>query len=235
MEHEVEASIWGAVAGGIIAMSIEVWYPIIKRWRLTRSLRIELAQEQPPFLRITVRNGGYWTLHNATAYLTLGVGLDDILSPPSGLNAYIKPGFATELVDQCLCWSVRINGHNPSRIDIFAKECQAINLCYVGRQHDIVNEGMLALPSEEGWFGPNHEFKTLRAFLRTGRYVGRLRITSEDSDGRDFDVVIDPTNSRERLRCTPTSDKTLNQIVATAAILIQPSRWSWWQRRPKTA
>lgn len=130
-------------------------------------------------------------------------------SPPTGQDAFIKPGQFVPVESQQLCWSVRSPAVNPMRVDIFAKERQPLSPC-------AIDNDLITLPSEEGWTFPSDRPRIARVFLRRRRYSGVLKIISADTDARFFGLEINPENSRDPLTIRRLSKRKAKQLAARA-------------------
>jgi len=131
--------------------------------------------------RFRVVNGGFWSVNEATLYLTLDIQEQDTV-PAEGLKVHIAPGRFVPLSGEPLCWSSQPRTTpNPMKITILAKECQPFSPC------QIRPDGIL-IPSEEGW----PPAATARVLLRRRRYTGVLKIVSADTNARFFQIRIDP-------------------------------------------
>ncbi len=197
---KLQLAIWGAVSGGVVSLIVNLFLqsfmPWIKRWRLTRCINVYPEVTHGEHTRCRVYNGGYWTMGNAIAYITLNVGRDDVIQPPRGQDAFIRPDQFVPLESQQLCWSVRSPSANPLKVDIFAKERQPLAPCALGPD-------FIVIPSEEGWVFPTDRPRIARVFLRRKKYDGVLKIVSADTDARFFRLEIDPGDPESPLRIIP--------------------------------
>lgn len=114
-------------------------------------------------------------------YLSLDVSPEDLMPPPNGYRAHIDPNRFVPVSGDQMCWSVRNPIPNPMKVPIYAKERQPFSLCHIAN-------GLITLPSEEGWPPEGHA----RIFLLLRRYTGFLKLVSVDANGRYFRVTIDP-------------------------------------------
>jgi hypothetical protein len=199
---KLHLAIWGAAFGATASLIVNYVFaslaPRITRCNLTRHLKVHA---QPNLARIAlcrVHYGGYWTIGQAIAYLRLEFANEDVLQPPEGQNAFIKPGRIARDYGQ-LCWSVRAPTENPIKVDIFAKESQHLGLCEIQQQHIMV-------PSEEGWEDSEGKHPHARVFLVRKKYCGVLKIVSADTNAKCFRVEIDPERIDQaviicRMRC----------------------------------
>ena len=174
-----------SASASLIVSTITPW---LKRRNLTQRLQLYAEQDSGGYSRCRVYNGGYWTISQAVIYLSLDLDADDVLSPPVGYDAFIKPDKFVPLKGDQLCWAVRAPTINPMKVDIFAKERQPFSPCSI-------RDDMIIIPSEEGW-----ERQNFRVFLRRKNYSGALKIVSADTDARFFHFSIrtnDPQASIE--------------------------------------
>lgn len=184
-DQKIQLAIWGALAGGFVSLVVHlllnIVLPRMRRWNLTQRLSVSFDPPHGDSVRFRVANGGFWTVRDAMLYLALDIKSEDVLPPPSGSDAHIKPNNFVPLSGDQLCWSVRIPTINPMKVDILAKERQPFTICRIGEEH-------ITIPSEEGW-PPDHY---AQSFVRKRRYTGTLKIVSQDTDARYFHVSIDP-------------------------------------------
>jgi hypothetical protein len=180
-QQKLWLAFWGALAGGVVSLVINVLMPRVQRWNQTRNTSIEPEQRHNDHIRFRLTNGGYWTMADAILYLQLDFEEEDVLQPPEGQSADIIPGHFAPLNFDQLCWSVRdSSGRNPMRVSIFAKEAQPFASCQI-------RTDCIIIPTELGW-GTNQ----FRVFLRPRDYFGHLRVVSADTNGRTFRVRITP-------------------------------------------
>jgi hypothetical protein len=175
------AAIFGGLASLLVNFVFNVGLPRLRRWNLTRHIRLITESTQDGFCRCRLYNGGFWTMSQATIYIRLEFRPTDVVQ---GQQAFIQEGNAVPLEWDALCWSVRVPKPHPMRVDIFAKETQQFNPC-------LICGNMITIPSEEGW--PSEGSKTIvRVCLQRKKYTGVLKVVSADTDARFFDFVIDP-------------------------------------------
>ena len=172
----------------IVNLFLSAFVPRISRWNLTR--HIQVYQEPPHgiYARVRVFNGGFWTMGQAIGYLSLEITPDDVIAPPAGNDAFIKPETFIPLAEDQLCWSVRAPGKNPIKVDIFAKEKQPLALC-------AIDGDIIMIPSEEGWAPAENRPRVARVFLRRRAYFGCLKIVSADTNAKYFQIEIHPENT----------------------------------------
>ena len=202
-QTKLHLAIWGAAFGAAASLIVNYVFaslvPRITRCNLTRHLRVHALPNLAGIALCRVHNGGYWTIGQAIAYLQLEFADDDVLQPPEGQKAFIKPGRIAHDYGQ-LCWSVRAPTENPVKVDIFAKESQHLGLCEIEEQHIMV-------PSEEGWEDSQERHPRARVFLVRKKYLGVLKIVSADTNAKCFGVEIDPERIDRavvisRMRCS---------------------------------
>jgi hypothetical protein len=210
-QSKLQIALWGALAGGIVSLIVnfflQSFLPWLKRARLTRSVQVYAEVSHGVHARCRVYNGGFWTMGNAIAYITLNVTEEDVLNPPNGQDAFIKPGQFVPVADQQLCWSVRSPTVNPMRVDIFAKERQPFAPC-------AIDTDTIMIPSEEGWTFPCDRPRIARVFLRQKQYNGFLKIVSADTNARFFALEIHPENSQHPLTVRALSARESKQVAA---------------------
>lgn len=152
-----------------------IGWPTWKRAFLTRSITLAPDANQGGSARFKAGNGSFWTMSQASLFLTLEITPEDVLDGP----VFIGPGdrFVPLLFDS-LCWNMRHDGKNAVRIDLRAGEQQGFTLCGRCGNH-------IEIPSEDGWSG------TKRVFLKRHRtYCGRLSFVSADTDAVEYLVRI---------------------------------------------
>ncbi|MCX7409451.1 MAG: hypothetical protein NTZ32_15350 [Planctomycetales bacterium] len=188
----LQLALWGAIAGGLVSlvanMVLNTMIPRIRRWNLTRKIRVYAEPTHGMHARLRVVNGGYWTLGNSMCYISIEATADDVLPPPNGEQAFVTPGEFIPLEEMQLCWSVWSPTINPMKVDIYAKERQPLSPCAFG-------ENYVMIPSEHGWLIPNSGSRIARVFLRRKRYTAVLKFVSADSNARCFRLMIDPDNT----------------------------------------
>jgi hypothetical protein len=168
-------AVWGAAAGGIVSLLVNLFLPWLKRWRLTRALAIEIDLPHGSNARLRVFNGGYWTVKEAIVYMALYFSPDDVVPRPSDRGAFISPDWFAPMEGEQLCWSVRYPIPNPIKVDIFAKERQPICPCFIEANRIVIPSEELGLPGGK-----------LRVFLRRRKYRGNLKLVSASTDARYF-------------------------------------------------
>lgn len=162
--------------------------PRLKRWQLTRKIMLATEDLHGGRANHRVCNNGFWTMKNSIAYITLNVQESDVLKPPQGEDAFIKPNNFSFIHDQQLCWSVHYPIANPMKVDIYAGENQPISLYEI-------RPDMIMLPSEKGWEPlkdkDGHNLPRMaRVFIKRKKYDGTLKIVSEDTTARSFKIII---------------------------------------------
>jgi hypothetical protein len=184
-------AIWGAIAGGfasfIVNLVFNIAMPRIRRWNLTRKMCVYPEETHGLHSRLRVFNGGYWTLGNSICYISIDATAEDVLPPPQGENAFVKPNESVPLKEEQLCWAVWYPTVNPMKVDIYAKERQPLSPCLFGPNY-------IMIPSEDGWLNCKDRPRIARVFLRKKRYTAVLKVVSEDTDARCFQLTIDPEN-----------------------------------------
>jgi len=196
LQTKIYVACWGAAAGGIVSLVLNVLQPRIKRWNLTRQIKAYPEEVHGSHKRCRVCNGGYWTISQAMLYIALDYDCEkDVIAPPKGEDAFINPSHRIPLRGDQLCWSVRSPTVNPMKVDIFAKERQPFSLC------DIRNDCIM-IPSEEGWeFPKDGSPRKARVFLRRKDepYTGFLKIVSAETNARLFRITINPNKESQPL------------------------------------
>ena len=154
LQSKLQLALWGAAAGGVVSIVVNLFLsafvPRASRWNLTRHLRVYAEAPHGTYARCRVFNGGYWTIGQAMAYLSLEYTKEDVIDPPPDNEAFIRPDCFIPLSEDQLCWSVRAPDKNPMKVDIFAKEKQPLALCTIDGQ-------IISIPSEEGWATPESQ------------------------------------------------------------------------------
>jgi hypothetical protein len=127
---------------------------------------------------VRVCNGYVLPLTNCWAYLTLKYETGDIMVPPRGTQAHIRPDAPVIFKEDRLCWAV---GDKPAQVDIYAQEKQSLVICL--------------LPPNREWIGIVSESYSnpFRVFLRGGakHYEGTLKIVSKETIAKEFPIKID--------------------------------------------
>jgi hypothetical protein len=199
----VWSAFWGAFCAaflGLIAGAIKFWY---KRNHLTRKLNIRADSPHGNHFRCEVFNSGLWTVRNAAIYITLRIKKEDTCKPPDGHDAIIRPDHFVSLEGGQLCWSTRLSGAMyPTNADIYAKERKGFSPCAFTAPKD-----MLMIPCEEGWPRlPNDPLK-MRVFLQPKPYTGYLKVVSEDTDAKCYELTINPTDMANPIQIKPIACK----------------------------
>lgn len=80
---KLQLALWGALAGGVVSLIVnfflQSFLPWMKRSRLTRRVQVYPEQSHGVHSRCRVYNGGFWTMGNAIAYITLDAKEEDVL------------------------------------------------------------------------------------------------------------------------------------------------------------
>ena len=152
MTDEVRAAIVGAATGAVFGALASLLVNFLStRFRIERYHCTTKLERQPRFgARITARviNGYDYPMNDAIAYITVHHQESDVLPPPNGYDAFIKPPNDVKCVnEERLCWS--ING-NPYRTDIYGGERQSLDVFEV-------NDSWIEIPSESGWGAIRYE------------------------------------------------------------------------------
>jgi hypothetical protein len=71
LQTKIYVACWGAAAGGIVSLVLNVLQPRIKRWNLTRQIKAYPEEVHGSHKRCRVCNGGYWTISQAMLYIAL--------------------------------------------------------------------------------------------------------------------------------------------------------------------
>jgi len=211
-ERQKSSPLWSAflgaffgVIGGLALRAIGFW---VRRWHLTKCLEVYPDPAHGGHFRCRVYNGGGSTVKNAIIYITLPFEVKDTASPPPGHNAFIRPDNFVPLEGDQLCWSVRAPVVNPIKVDIYAKERQPFSPCALTQHGD-----QIIIPSEEGWPRPKESNPSsftspnMRVFLKRGTYTGILKVVSEDTDARFFEITINPDDNPSKIRIKPISKR----------------------------
>ena len=155
--------------------------PFIERKYKFYKLQFQFEESHGNYIRISLKNFGFWTVHRVKAYITIDHSIDDVI-PPEDSDSFITPSNYKSIKESQLCWAYRTSEQtNPPEIDIFSHEKVDINLCKC-------NEEKLVVPSEEGWN------KTKRAFLKNKNYCCNLKIVSEDTESKNISFIVDSYN-----------------------------------------
>jgi hypothetical protein len=118
-------------------------------------------------------------LSHVYAYIIVEHDPSDILPPPPGYRAYIKPG-DHKFEEERLCWSM---AGNPAHVDIYAGEKQPLDVVEVDPAGNWIQ-----IPSESGWGTGGIS----RAFLRMNKYNATIKIVSKETKAKEFKLQIDP-------------------------------------------
>jgi hypothetical protein len=200
------ALVWASIGAFVSTMISYELFPYWRRKRLTKRLTVSGDQTHGNQARGRVCNGGFWTIKNAIIYLRLPLCKDDVLDPPPGHKAHIRPDHIVPIDEEQLCWSVRAPTINPVKIDIYAKERQPFSPCALTDPRD-----KIIIPSEEGWPQPvdkYHDTLTtphMRVFLRPKNYTGVLKVVSEETDARYFRIEMINDTQKFEINIQPTS------------------------------
>jgi hypothetical protein len=196
-QQKIIAAIWGAIAGGLMSLIVNLIFNVIvprmRRWKLTRRVSIWTDPPSGGHTRFRIVNDGFWTINDATLYITLDVQSADVIAPPNGNRAHIHPHNFVPITGDQLCWSVRHPTINPMRVPIYAKERQPFSPC-------LITPNWISIPSEEGWPPDNYA----RVFLRRRRYTGTVKLVSADTNARCFKIIIDPDCAANPCTIEPT-------------------------------
>jgi hypothetical protein len=191
---------WAAIAGGLVSfittLILGTLAPRIKRSNLTRRIKVYVEAIHGQHIRCRVYNGGYWTIGQAILYISVEFDSADILPPPAGQDAFIRPDHAVGLTGDQLVWSVRSPEVNPMKVDIYAKERQPFSP--YGLHGD-----MIMIPSEHGWDFPKEGVRIARVFLKKKTYFGALKIVSADTNARYFNIEIQPDDVDKPIVISP--------------------------------
>jgi hypothetical protein len=207
-ESAVRGAFWGAFFGLLGGLCLASVIPVIKRWYLTKNLHVNHDLAHGGQFRCRVFNRGYFTIKNAVIYIFLPFNKNQTSLPPPGHNAFIRPdNFVTLIWDQ-LCWSVRVPIVNPLKVDIYAKEEQPFSPCALTQPGDLI-----IIPSEEGWPHPNNLHPNLRVFLNRGIYSGFLKVVSEDTNAKFFEITINPENNLTPIQIEPSSARRVRKAI----------------------
>ena len=157
-------------------------------WRLKHCLRFEPEPKSGTHASARIYNDYIFPLHSAFAYITIDHQSSDILVPPPGMSAFVNKDWPRIVKEDRLCWSFATKSNpNPACVDIYSKERQALAIVNV-------NADWIEFPSEDGWSTLTNGVKISRVFLARKKYDARIKIVSEDSKAKTFDIVIDPDN-----------------------------------------
>jgi len=201
------ALLWAAFGALVSTFVSYEFFPCWRRKRLTKRLNVTGDSTQGNQTRARVYNGGFWTIKNAIIYLRLPLSKDDVLDPPPGHKAHIRPDHFVPIDEEQLCWSVRAPTVNPIKVDIYAKERQPFSPCALTDPCD-----KIIIPSEEGWPQPVNQCSTqlttpyMRVFLRPKPYTGYLKVVSEDTDATFFRIEIIHDGQTVKVNIQPASD-----------------------------
>jgi hypothetical protein len=194
MNPELNAAIWGAIAGALMSLLITIALPLLRRCIITWCVSISADVPHDGLARFRVVNGSFWTINDAILYITLDFKEQQTLPALKDWRAHIEPGRFVPLKSDQLCWSVRDPDPNPMKVSILAKERQPFAPCSIDKE-------VITIPSEEGWPSmdekdENDKIKKIgshaRVFLRRQSYKGWLKFVSADTDARYFRIEINP-------------------------------------------
>lgn len=198
------SAFWGAFFAALFSLAAGAFISWRKRRHLTRNLKVYSDLPHGNHFRCRVFNGGRWTVRNAAIYITLDCTKDDTCKPPGDVHkAIIRPDHFVPLEEGQLCWSARSpDAMYPTKTDIYAKECQGFSPCAFTDPKD-----MLIISSEEGWPRFANDPHKARVFLRPKPYTGYLKIVSEDTDAKCYEITIDPANTTSPIQLRIISNK----------------------------
>ena len=158
-------------------------------WKLHRNLDLIPQPLKGRSVTARVINGYIFPLNNVIAYITVEHREADVLPPPSGCDAFIKPTHLCQLKEDQLCWS---KAGNQDVVDIYAEDKQNLDVFEVDQAGRWIQ-----LPSEKGWGTTGG---IARVFLKAQKYTAKIKIASKDTYAKEFDVEIDPGNGSDPLR-----------------------------------
>jgi len=140
-------------------------------------LSLEPQQKRGHRTCALIRNGHSTPLTSVYAYITIENDPKDIIEPPPGYSAYLKPSHPSKVVEDRLCWSI---AGNPPCIDIAPEENQSLDIVEISS-----DSNWLRIPSESGW-------EMCRVFLIKKTYDATIKIVSRDIKAKSFRITIDP-------------------------------------------
>jgi|GEM_PF-3101859 hypothetical protein len=174
--------LFGAVAGALMSLVVNFWSAWNRRRGLLRNLLLEPQPKSGCRVTARVHNGYVLPMNNVYAYITVEHYPSDVLEPPHGYQAYIKPG-DHKFEEDRLCWS---RAGNPAHVDIYAGEKQSLDVVEIDPSGNWIQ-----IPSESGWgIGGG----TSRIFLKMKKYNASIKIVSKDTKAKEFELEIDPFN-----------------------------------------
>src|SRR5437660_12363055 len=97
MKAKILTIVAGALAGGFVSLTTQWWIGCWRRWRLHKRLCIYRSEAhsdatQTSIVTVRVHNRHVFPLKNCWGYLSLNYDMNgDILHPPVGRDAHIKP------------------------------------------------------------------------------------------------------------------------------------------------
>jgi hypothetical protein len=177
------AAIWGAIAGGAISIIINALSPIYKKFHMSKNINLKNLPVDAELSRCRVVNNSWFTIKNAKVYIWLKFVKDDTLQKG---KTFIRPDNFIPLEGDQLCWQTRVPTINPDKVDIYVQDHQDFGPCRIF-------EDYIVIPSEEGWEGEK------RVYLKKKVYSGFLKVVSEDTWARYFEIAIDPTRKQNPL------------------------------------
>jgi hypothetical protein len=179
---------FGGVGGAIVTAAFNLAFPAIRRRRLWKGLEVSGYNQSGQVVTLLVRNKDrVLSITDCWACISLSVDQGrDILSPPGGRQAHIRPDALHVVEDERLCWSVVIDGKCPPEVDIRSGVPQSLQLCDV-----LTADRCIGLFSES-----RHD--PYRVFLRDDKqYSGHVDILGKGLRPKRFKIRLGPvTGSR---------------------------------------
>jgi len=174
--------LFGAIAGALMSLVVNFWSDWKRRKGLLRNLKLDPQPKSQCRITARVHNGYVLPLSHVYAYISVEYEPSDVMNPPCGYEAFIKPN-EPKFEEDRLCWSM---AGNPAYVDIYAGEKQALDVVEIDPSGNWIQ-----IPSESGWGVGGG---TARVFLKTKKYNASIKIVSKETEAKEFPLEIDPFN-----------------------------------------
>ncbi len=190
-QNSAVSAIIGAAVGALSALAVNAFRDWFRLKRIHKNLSLEPQRKNGSRTTARVFNDCHFSLNSAYAYITIDHEESDVLEPPNGFHAYVRPAHSLKVHEDRLCWCI---SGNPAKVDIYPGERQALDVVNIDPKREWVE-----FPSEDGWGSEGKEGKTSRVFLKWKKYSATIKIVSKDSKAKEFEVWIDPDNNKTPL------------------------------------
>jgi hypothetical protein len=190
LKFDFQNLIW-AIIGALIVVVVKAISRLIRMAITYCCLGLKTQRKNGDCVTVRVRNGWCYSLDSAYAYITIDHEESDILEPPSGFHAYVRPQYSLKVYEDRLCWSM---AGNPARVDIYPFERQALDVAGFDPKREWIE-----FPSEDGWGSSGKPGMKSRVFLKWKKYSATIKIVSKDSWAKEFKVWINPDDDKTPL------------------------------------